>query len=262
MKKLMVIVAVLILFVTSSVVYAGQFGPPEPTAKEGKVALGVGYFYSSAKLKPKNTEDWEEGKINQNQAYLQLSYGIIKNWEAYLRVGGADLKVKNAITDSDITNSGPKDFKDGLKPFGTLGIKGLLYESQSFGIGPFVQATLYSSYKDEWTYSELGWSDSGTLKAKYKNPRDINLGVSAQAKIGGVILYGGPVAYWYKAKAEVDVQNLTTGTSGSDSTTYKEKNNVGGFAGVRLPLGKGLSIEVEGQMKSRFSFGGALTYSF
>ena len=55
---------------------------------------------------------------------------------------------------------------------------------------------------------------------------------------------------------------MATGETGTASTTLKEKNNIGGFAGVRVPLGKGFSLEVEGQMKSRFSFGGALTYAF
>ena len=264
MKKLILAIAIAAIFATGSIAYAGQFGPPEPAAKEGKVSLGLGYFYSSAKFKPKNTEDWEEEKISQNQTYLQIGYGFTKNWEAYLRVGGADLKVKNIIDDPDMTNSGPKDFKDGLKPFGTLGVKGVIYESdnKSFGIGPFVQATLYSSYKDEWTLNELGWSDQGYAKAKIKNPSEINLGVSAQVKIGEILLYGGPVAYWYKVKGEFDAQNLTSGESGSDSTTYKEKNNIGGFAGVRIPLSKSLNLEVEGQYKSEFSMGGALTYAF
>ena len=264
MKKVMLVIVVLMLFAMGSMVYAGQFGPPEPAAKEGKASLGIGYFYSSAKYKPKDTVNFREFKGTQNQAYLQLGYGFVKNAEVYLRVGGADAKVKNAITDPDITNSGPKDFKDGLKPFGTLGVKGIIYESdnKSFGIGPFIQASLYSSYKDEWTFSELGWSDSGYLKLKVKKPWDINLGISAQAKIGEVILYGGPVAYWNKAKAEAEAKNLTTGNSDSASTTIKEKNNVGGFAGIRIPLSKGLNLEVEGQLKSRFSMGGALTYAF
>ena len=96
---------------------------------------------------------------------------------------------------------------------------------------------------------------------KVKKPREINLGVGLQGKIGDVIIYGGPVAYWAKAKAELTGTIEGEGTM-TMSTTYKEKNNVGGFAGVRVPLGKGLSLEVEGQLKSRFSFGGALTYSF
>ncbi|MCL5061711.1 MAG: hypothetical protein M0Z70_07045 [Nitrospiraceae bacterium] len=258
MKKVVLVIVVLMLFTMGSVVYAGQFGPPEPAAKEGGVALGVGYFYYTAKWKPKDS-DWEEGKVRQNQAYLQASYGFIKNGEIYLRVGGADAKLKEAFFDNS-------DFKRGLKPFGTLGVKGVFNITPSFGIGPFLQASLFPSYKDDTTGTATisGIPVSGTETLKVIKPREINIGLGLQGKIGEAILYGGPVIYWEKAKADWTFTGTIAGipVSLSDSTTYKEKNNIGGFAGVRLPLGKGLNFEVEGQLKSRFSMGGALTYSF
>ncbi|MDP3048483.1 MAG: hypothetical protein Q8N12_03510 [Thermodesulfovibrionales bacterium] len=104
---------------------------------------------------------------------------------------------------------------------------------------------------------------------KGKKPREINLGVGLQGKIGDVIIYGGPVAYWVKNKTEwagkLGAGTVYTATGTNTyvvSTTYKEKGNIGGFAGVRVPLSKSLNLEVEGQYKSRFSMGGALTYSF
>ena len=268
MKKLILAIAIAAIFVTGSMVYAGQFGPLEPAAKEGKTALGVGYFYYSAKWKTKDV-GWDESKVTQNQAYLQLGYGVAKNWEAYLRVGGADSKLKDVFTTNadDSTRAGFKsDFKDGYKPFGTIGVKGVFNVTPSFGIGPFLQASLYSSYKDSTSGTVSGYSE--TQEWKVKKPREINLGIGLQGKIGETIIYGGPVAYWAKAKIQetfkvVGATYVATGTNTlASSTTYKEKNNIGGFAGVRLPLGKGINIEVEGQMKSKFSFGGALTYSF
>lgn len=197
-----------------------------------------------------------EDKATQNQAYLQLGYGIAKNWEAYLRVGGADATSKGLFDFDDATS----DFKDSYKPFGTIGVKGVFNVSDSFGIGPFLQASLYSSYKDKKTGVVDG--DTWEVTAKFKNPREINFGIGLQGKIGDVIIYGGPVAYWTMFKAEWTATDVATGDTGSASTTDKEKGNVGGFAGVRVPLGKGLSLEVEGQMKSKFSMGGALIYSF
>ncbi len=265
MKKLVLVIAVLMLFAMGSVVYAGQFGPPEPTAKEGKVALGVGYFYHSAKLKSKDGED--ESKVTQNQAYLQLGYGFVKNAEVYIRVGGADDKGTDAFITSGSGRTGFKsDLKDGYKPFGTIGAKGVFNVTPSFGIGPFLQASLYSSYKDSTSGTGTGFSE--TQEVKGKKSREINLGIGLQGKIGETIIYGGPVAYWAKSKSEwtgklVGATYVATGTDTSTySTTYKEKNNIGGFAGVRVPLSKKLNLEVEGQLKSRFSFGGALTYSF
>ncbi len=142
MKKRVLVFAVLMLFAMGTVVYAGQFGPPEPAAKEGKASLGIGYFSSSAKVKPNDTANWEESKYSQKQAYLQLGYGFTKNWEAYLRVGGADTKIKSFLDDPSITTSS-RDFKDGFKPFGTIGVKGVFNISPSFGIGPFLQASLF-----------------------------------------------------------------------------------------------------------------------
>jgi hypothetical protein len=254
MKRMALVVTFLILFITANISYAGQFGPPEPVAKEGKISLGLGYSYYSAKWKPKDTEDWIEGKIKQNQTYIRGSYSFIKNWEAYLGIGGADIKVKDTF---DFDN--PQDFKDSLKPFGTIGVKGVFNITPSLGIGPFFQASLlFSDYKDEKTGDILGIPVSETLK--YKKPWDVNLGIGFQGKIGDVILYGGPVVYWNRAKVEAEATAL--GITVTDSTTYKEKNNVGGFAGLRLSLGKGFNVEVEGQLKSRFSMGGSLVYSF
>lgn len=262
MRKAVLIIATLMLFAMGSVVYAGQFGPPEPAAKEGKTALGIGYFYHTAKWK---SDSGSTKEMTQNQAYLQLGYGFIKNWEAYLRVGGADSKIKDAFeTSADDPNCAgfKSDFKDGYKPFGTIGVKGVFNVSDSFGIGPFLQASLYSSYKDETagTYNVPPVTPASQTM-KVKKPSEINLGIGLQGKIGEAIIYGGPVAYWTKAKAEWTVTITGVGTE-TDSVTVKEKNNIGGFAGIRLPLGKNVNLEVEGQYKSRFSMGGALTYSF
>jgi len=268
MKKLILTIAIAAIFTTGSIAYAGQFGPPEPAAKEGKVALGVGYFYSSAKFK--NTDsDGGEGKVTSNQAYLQLGYGLAKDWEAYVRVGGADMKAKEVF---EFDNSTP-DATNGLKPAGTIGVKGIFNVNNSFGIGPFLQASISSSYKETKTGTLTigdvdgdGTDDTiNTETFKMKNPWEVNLGIALQGKIGEAIIYGGPVAYWQKSKVEFELAGTgSTGAllSGKESLTAKEKNNIGGFAGVRVPLGKGLNLEVEGQYKSEFSMGGALTYSF
>jgi hypothetical protein len=287
MKKTVLVIAVLMLFAMGSVVYAGQFGPLEPAAKEGRVALGIGYFRSSAEWKPKDVGEGK--KVTQNKVYLQLSYSPVKNLELYARVGGADLKIKDVfrtneevramlladgVTDPVVTGLKP-DFKEGLRTFGTIGVKGFFNVSDSFGIGPFAQVSMYSSYKDRNSGTVTGTIPgvgallaTGTEELKIKNLRDINLGIGLQGKIGDLIVYGGPFAYWTRAK--VDWTEVVTGTregvpftdSLSRSITIEEENNIGGFAGLRLPLGKGLNFEVEGQIKSRFSMGGALTYAF
>lgn len=246
MKRLVVIIGVLMLFLVSNVLYASQFGPPEPAAKEGQASLGIGYFNYSGKWKPKD-DDWETVNTKQNQIYLQVSYGFVKNGEIYLRIGGGEAKIKKAFLIDEA------DFRDS-KPFGTIGIKGISNVTPSFGIGPFLPEYGITIPAGTYTLTET---------EKVKEPWDINIGVGLQGKIGETILYGGPFIYWGKSKADykISVTGPLTGTYLA-STTYKEKNNVGGFAGLRLSLAKGLNLEVEGQLKSKFSMGGALTYSF
>lgn len=267
MKKLILVIAIAAIFVTSSMAYAGQFGTP--VAKEGKAALGMGYFHYSAEWEPEDS-GWIKTKINQNRIYLHLGYGFTRNWEAYLRVGGADLRYKEPFL---LNNA---DFKEDLQPFGTIGIRGVVDVTPSFGIGPFLQATLGSSYTDKESLSATltapvtvygttipagTYTVTETLKSK--DAQEIDLGVVFQGKVEGAIVYGGPVVYWARAKADhaIGVTGPVT-ASITDSTTYKEKNNIGGFAGIRWTLGNGLTLEVEGQLKSMFSMGGALTYSF
>jgi len=255
MKGLVRIIAVsvLVLFATSSLVYAGQFGPPEPAAKEGKVSIGTGYFYYSAKWED---EEGDEVKLRSNEAYLQLSYSFIKGWEVYGRVGGTDIKFSDVIEAQPLFFLPARDFKDGLKLFGTLGLRGLLYDSPKFGIGPFFQYSRYGSHKDDFIFVPE------YIEAKFKDRYDISGGLSLQAKFGSASIYGGPVFYRARAEVEVNSTNILTGATGTRSFKIKEKGDIGGFAGLRLPLTKNLNFEVEGQLKSKFSVGGALTYSF
>jgi hypothetical protein len=187
MKKVITIVAVSMFILVGSVAYAEQFGPLEPAAKEGRIALGIGYFRSSAEWKPKDAGEGD--KVIQNKVYLQLSYSPVKNLELYARVGGADAKMKNVfttneelraellaegVTDPVVTGFKP-DFKKGLKPFGTIGVKGFFNVSDSFGIGPFARVSIYSSYKDRNSGTVTGTIigeellATGTEEAKVKN---------------------------------------------------------------------------------------------
>ena len=42
----------------------------------------------------------------------------------------------------------------------------------------------------------------------------------------------------------------------------KPKGNIGGAAGIRIPLGGRFALDLEGQYRQGFSAGGMITYSF
>jgi hypothetical protein len=263
MKKIIQLVIIVLLLVVSDLVYAGQFGPPEPDAGHGKFSVGIGYFFNSNEVKISPDIDTAKGKINQNYTYLKLGYGFIKNWEIYTNIGGMDFQ-----QDSDNFSF---DMKSSFKPFGSIGIKGLLWGNSNFGIGPFIQAGFSSGFKDEkWSNDPDPDGDNAYLRNEVKNLWDVNLGISAQAKIEKIVFFGG--AFVFKKRAELehkaDVYDYQGGTYvyhhslGSYTVDIKERSNIGGFVGVKLPLIKRLNFEVEGQYNGKFSAGWLLTYSF
>jgi len=261
MKTKVVVVAMfLVFFVAVATAHAGQFGPPEPTAKDGRLALGVGYFYSESKWST-SARNFTDVVAKQNQAYLQASYGFLKNFEGYARLGGANVKLSDAFT----FNS-PQDFNDSFKPFGTVGVKGVFNITSRLGIGPFVQGTLFSDYSDQKagivTVSDFDLPVS--LDIKVKRPWEVDIGLALQTKISKTILYAGPFLYWTGADADGTAKVSFGGRTRnvSASATYREKNNIGGFVGLSLPTVKGLSFNLEGQFKNRISAGAALNYAF
>jgi hypothetical protein len=268
MKKICGIVVVLLL-ILSSMAYADQFGPPEPQVREGQLALGIGYFYADEKLKPSDDSYlgtpgfWQKASFTQNQAYLQASFGILKDWEIFGRLGGADMRVKDAF---DFKTS-MDDAKDNLRVYGTFGFKGVLYRNprfvlgplSTFTMGPVFKSSIYSNYNDSASGTIGGTAITSTYNVK--EMWDANLAWSMQTKLSSLTFFAGPFVYWKHAKASLDV--IITGTGAfSDSTKYESDNWVGGFAGVRVPLTKHLSLEVEGQYTNKASAGAVVMYSF
>jgi hypothetical protein len=231
MKTLSYLLSVALFLFTIGVSFAGQFGPPEPTAKECKPSIGIGYFYSESKMKSGDTGNLV---FKSNQVYLQGSFSFVKNWEVFGRIGGADMKEHVS------------GLKDGMKAFGSLGVRGLLYDDGLFGFGPIIQGNFYSKHNDT--------TISGGVPERFtvENSWDGSVGLAAQIKTNRVVFYYGP--FVYMARNKLKVQN--------DSTTMKEKQNLGGFLGVNVSAIKGLNIGLEGQYTGRFSVGGTVNYSF
>lgn len=260
-----------------SVIYAGQFGPPEPATQEGKVGLGVGYFSSSTKLDPEHGNRLaRQHEVRSNQIHLEAGYGFIKNWEAFVRVAASDLTIDDALPFASLRGLSDT-FKDSFRPSGTLGLRGLLYKGAYFALGPFFQASLLPNYEDRsGTYIggppacdidptaiclAIVGSRSDQLKVKHR--WDVNLGMAFQTHAYGITFYGGPLVYWTGYKAEYTL-NFDGDPPTTDQTLYREKDNFGGFAGLRMPLPwmKRVNLEIEAQFKSKASAGISLNYSF
>jgi len=260
MKKWFLSVAVVLFVLSGSLVWAGPFGAPAPLVPPGKIALGIGYFYQAEKLKQAgetfagNPNFWQKADFKSHQAYLQASYGL-GNWEVFGRLGGQSL----VINDVFVFSAGKKDFRDPLEPFGGIGFKGIVWRNSTFAVGPVFQANYYSKLSDSAT-GDIGGA-AASLSYEVKEYWDINLGISAQARLAGMTFFAGPYFYWKNARVE-----LTVTAAGAapvrDAVRYQPVGFVGGFAGFRIPITKNLSLEAEGQYSNKLSGGASVTLSF
>ena len=240
--------SILAVIVIVSVASAGEFGPPEPTAAPGKFSVGAGYWFDQSSVKLDSNHLLGTMTSKSNQYYLQGTYTFLKDWEVYGRFGGADQKI-----DSDARN-----FSDSAEPYGTLGFKGLAYQYKNFGIGPFVQGSWYGDH-------------TGVMH----NQWDLNLGISAQYKVpvGGcdLTVYGGPFAYLQQGDSNLHYHSLYRSYAAvgfplppaSFQDDIKEKNNFGGFLGVKFPIVRQkVFFTAEGQLTDKVSAGASIAYAF
>ncbi len=253
-----VLVSALILFFLNGTAAAGGlFGPLQSIAREGEgLHTGIGYDYRQDQY-----QDGAKYVFRQNQVYSELGYGA-SNWDLYGRIGVSDLRILDAFRPTDAaTTSSKNDFSDYGKFFGTLGGKTFYPLDRVFGIGAFLQGSYYlQDFADGVAGANNGSGYAATLTVK--NFWDVNFGVGFQAKVlRDVKLYLGPYAYYSEARISPSGNMPGLPFSAGDARVHN-RNPVGGFAGIDLPLVRGFHLNLEGQYSQRLSWGAAVTYSY
>jgi hypothetical protein len=229
------LLSVCCLLLAQGLAFAGLFGPAQATGKKGEFSFGPGFIIYSGELE--NNTDFQ-----QTQAYVQFGYALSDKFEIYLQGGAADLTVED-VFDRD-------DFEDGFRPFGTAGFKALLIDRKPLGIGLFAQGTVFSDYDDQGTVLGI------PTKVEFSSAFEVVGGVVLQSVLDGAILYGGP--YFYTREGDVDVTIGTLTSSGS----FEEDGNLGGFIGMRWPLRNGTNVDLEGHLRTDFSIGADILFTF
>jgi hypothetical protein len=256
LKVILTSVFILLAF-NGTAVGGGLFGPPQSISKEaGGLNTGIAYWVHEDKYKNE-----QELVIRQNQVYSQLGYGA-RHWEIYGRIGISDLKISDDFSSTQAsTTTSKNDFEDKSNFFGTLGAKGFYPFNKNFGIGAFVQGSYYFT---DFTDNVSGTYNGApfTSELKVKNLWDVNFGLGFQVTVPfGIKLYIGPYAYYSEAKTSLS-QNIPGLKFEPGDGAIKSTTNLGGFAGIDVPLPKGFHLNVEGQYSERFSVGVAVTYSY
>ncbi|MGD9140249.1 MAG: hypothetical protein PVJ42_01780, partial [bacterium] len=95
--------AVMGIFAMALVAFAGvspagqEAGPPTPGSPEAKWSIGAGYYYYQARWKAGDNMQLDLSDVGQNILFGEVGYGFTPDWEAYLRVGGADWSSMGAL---------------------------------------------------------------------------------------------------------------------------------------------------------------------
>jgi len=242
---------IMLSFSTASAEYLGSM-EPVPLSKVWNVSMGIGYQYYSDKIEVGSTSF----NLKQNQIFLQLS-ATKGNLEGYLRVGGADLRIDDAFNPN--VSGGKRDFDDTFNAFLTAGGRGSIPVNPYFSINPFVQATFYPDFKDHTDGTVGSIPVRQELEVSFYK---VEAGFFFQGNLKPVTIYAGPFVYWIQGDVEATTSLAGFQPSFSGGSEFEEEGNIGGAAGIRIPIGGNFSVGIEAQYRQRFSAGGMINYSF
>lgn|GEM_PF-2969075 len=246
--------AVMGIFAMALVAFAGvspagqEAGPPTPGSPEAKWSIGAGYYYYQARWKAGDNMQLDLSDVGQNILFGEVGYGFTPDWEAYLRVGGADWSSMGALP---VTPGG--DLEAGYKPCFSIGLRGSIFRRSPFAVGFAGQYSYFSGY-DITATGETGIDLPEPYEAavKFKDLYGLDLGINFDYAPGWGVIYLG--WFWFRGAGKVDA-SIKVGDDDADTFAgdIEENADMGGFGGIRLDLGRGYAITAEGQYRTKAS---------
>jgi opacity protein-like surface antigen len=181
MEKKMLLVAVVLMVVAlagSSALALPPMGPPTAGLKTGQFRVGVEYSYSDVDMK---LEGHKIDGVTSNMILSNLGYGIMDEWEAFVRLGVANVDVEDF--------SGDYGFAWGL------GTKVTFLKQENLNWGALFQMT--------WTNSD------DDVKFDFY---DMQIALGPTWKLNDTLsIYGGPFAHFING--DVDGADLEEDSS-------------------------------------------------
>ena len=216
-KKLLLVVVILTALALTGSALASPTGPPTAGLKTGQFRAGVEYAYSNGDMK---LEGEKLDNVTSNMIFGNLGYGIMDDWEAFVRLGAADTKV------DDILGSGV-NFDGDFKFAWGLGTKVTFLKQENLNWGALFQIT--------WVKSE---DTIGGVDVEI-DAYDMQIAVGPTWKLNDTLsIYGGPFAYFING--DVDGAGLTG--------DLEEDSAFGGYVGVEAALAENTSLFGEIQL--------------
>ncbi len=278
-RKMLLFFAVVVVvgLCGSSTLALDPMGPPTAGLTQGQWSAGLDYAYSETDLEfdgkfnidlygsplyPRAIKDklvFEN--VEMHKAYFNLGYGIMDNWEAFFRVGGARAEAQKPTReiyadmygdDVYIDEDGPAhDWDSGLAiGFGT---KATLWEDTNLKIGGLFQAS-YTKMDIRVKYQGMIWDEFTPAYGLWAVPSEGELELwELQLAIGATYemsprfkVYGGP--FWHYVDGEYnfdgsgyfipDVDPMAPWYSITTDGRYdvEAKSQFGGYLGAQIDV--------------------------
>lgn len=166
MEKKLLLVAVILMVVTlagSAALALAPMGPPTAGLKTGQFRVGVEYAYSDVDME---LDGDELDGVTSNMIFANLGYGVMDDWEGFVRLGAANVDVEDF--------SGDYGFAWGL------GTKVTFLKQENLNWGALFQINWLSSEDEDVEFDFY----------------DMQIAVGPTYKLSDTLsIYGGPFAH-------------------------------------------------------------------
>jgi hypothetical protein len=235
MNKKILLVAVILtaLTLTGSTLALAPMGPPTAGLKTGQFRVGVEYSYSDEDMQ---VEGDTIDNVTSNMIFGNLGYGIMDEWEVFVRLGAADASADD-VEGTGIDISGDLQFAWG---FGT---KVTFLKQENINWGALFQMT--------WVKSE-DTVEGADVKFDFY---DMQIALGPTWKINDTFsIYGGPFVHFIDG--DVDIEGYDTGD-------LEEDEAFGGYVGGEWNFCQNTSLFGELQFTGAgWAFGTGINWKF
>jgi hypothetical protein len=233
MEKKVLLLGVVVVGVLCSAAFAlAPMGPPIATLKQGQWSAAGEYGYSKMDLQadvkwsasgPGLAESGKESTtvkdFKSSMFFANLGYGVSDNWEAFLRLGAADVKMQGGF-------DGGYGFAWG---FGT---KVTFLKQDSITWGGLFQMTWFNPGDDKMTDDVNDVLVSGNAEVNWW---EMQIAVGPSWQTGGLCIYGGPFLHFLNG--DYDEKLTGTGSISKATANIEQDSEFGGYVGAQCDLG-------------------------
>jgi hypothetical protein len=266
-RPLSAVVALLIALGGSAALALDPLGPPLAGPAAGQFQIGADLLYGAVDfeldskwidqrfvngvLQPdqtvsgRSTSEWKNQRTHK--VYANLGYGILQNWEVFLRLGGADYL--EYMQDNLFTVGG--------------GTKVTFYETGKWSFGGILQLS-WTPWEEE--------TDTQTSPTEYSHSLWEYSVVEVQGALGACYrlnsyfsLYGGPFVAFFEGSRDTH----STSVSGPNMAVAESSDDIdvdswfGGYVGARIQIHENAVASLEYQhIADGDAFAASITYRF